>query len=195
VKVYLLIAEDGTPAFHFRAPRVDRRDDATVHGGLRGWLERKSKSLKASWEHADHGVTARVKHVWEWLHRRMPADEAALARLRSAATIEVHHPATLSCDEARALWMAYLASRRRRHLPWLGVNTLVSPLSVVLAPLPGPNVVGYWFVYRAVRDLLAFLGLRHALGTHVETTFHPNDSPEQALRLDHGAELVVGESV
>ncbi|MHC5542661.1 hypothetical protein ACYOEI_30920 [Singulisphaera rosea] len=174
MKVYLLLTDDGRRLFYAETPEESPDEEPTHHRGLRGWVERKARHLRSAWHHSESGVTARLRHVWSWLQERTYADESLLVRLRSAPTVEIHHPAGLSRDEVRELWKNYLASRKRRHLPWLCVNAFIAPLTVVLAPLPGPNLVGYWFGYRAIRHLLAFLGLRHAQrGVGVGLTFHP----------------------
>ena len=95
--------------------------------------------------------------------------------MRKASEIEIYHPTTMSSEEAQTLWVDYMARCRRRHLPWLVVNALLSPISLLLAPIPGPNLIGYWFAYRAVKDLLALLGLRHAQDSQVATTFRPRE--------------------
>lgn len=181
VKVYLLLTDDGRRLFYAEAPEESPDEGPTHHRGVRGWIERKARHLKSAWHHSENGMTMRLRRVWSWLQQRTYADESLLVRLRSAPTVEIHHPAGLSSDEVRELWASYLASRKRRHLPWLGVNALIAPLTVVLAPLPGPNLVGYWFGYRAIRHLLAVLGLRHAQGADVGVTLHPAPALDQPI--------------
>jgi hypothetical protein len=114
-----------------------------------------------------------MKRAWDWLERRMHPDEPLLAALRSAPTIEVHHASSLASTDARTLWSCYLRGRMRRHLLWLVFDGALAPLTVLLAPLPGPNLIGYWFAYRALRQLLMLLGIRRASSGRVETMFHP----------------------
>lgn len=193
MKIYLLLTDDGRRLFYADVPEsADGDHHAIDHPGLRGWFERKAKHLKSVWTHAEHGVTAKLRGVWTWLQRRTYADESLLVRLRSAPVVELHHPAALSEEEVRALWAEYLSGRRRRHVSWLGINALISPLTIVLAPLPGPNMVGYWFAYRAVRHLLAILGLRRVRGDHVAVTLHPNTELDRPVSEAGGsAERVV----
>jgi hypothetical protein len=177
LKVDLKLGDDGQRLFHFRPERAEGAEvHPSTHPGLRGWFERKALHVKDIWQHADRGLVLRMRHVWDWLQRRMHPDEPMLVRMRSTPTIEINHPASLSSDEAKAAWAAFLAAQRRRHLPWLVVNGLISPLTVLLAPLPGPNIVGYWFVYRAARDLLALLGVRRAKLERVPTRFQPSET-------------------
>jgi hypothetical protein len=39
---------------------------------------------------------------------------------------------------------------------------LVAPPSVILAVLPGPNVIGFWFAYRAIHHGLVVWGISRA---------------------------------
>jgi hypothetical protein len=117
--------------------------------------------MKSSLNRPKSRIARNLKRAWDWMHRRMYPDEPLLAALRSARLIEVYHPDSLTSGAVLDLWNAYLGHRLRRHLPWLLFN------------LPGPNVIGYWFAYRAVHHLLILHGIRRALGGRVETTFHP----------------------
>lgn len=164
---------EGKAVFH--AEKSPGRESRPPHHGFRGWVERKAQSVKTAWAQADRGATGKVRLFWEKLQSRMPDDESMLARLRTASAIDIYHPATLTDEEAQTIWIEYLARCRRRHLPWLAVNTLLSPVSLLLAPIPGPNLIGYWFVYRAVKDLLAHSGLRHAQDPRVTTTYHTRE--------------------
>lgn len=144
-------------------------------GGLRGWLERWAAASRRAWRAAE-GPWARIARVvWDRLHRGAYADEPLLVRLRTAVALEIAHARSLARDDARQLWEDYLGSRRRRHGLWFTFNVAVSPLTVLLAPLPGPNLIGYWFAYRAVRHGLILSGLRKVKRGHVRATFHAVD--------------------
>jgi hypothetical protein len=175
VKVFLLPLESTPWVFYFEE---DGRDRTTLSSrtGLRGWIERTSRRMKSTLRHPKGRFARVMKQTWDWLHRRMHPDEGLLAALRSADTIEVYHRPSLSSAEARDLWYNYLGRRLRGNLPWLVLNALLSPLSLVLTPLPGPNLIGYWFAYRAVHHLLILLGIRRVMSGRVETTFHPSES-------------------
>jgi hypothetical protein len=121
---------------------------------------------------SEKGVGLRVRRVWEWLQKRIPPDEPALRALRGVQAIKLYHSPTLTEEETRDLWTEYLKNRQGRHMFWFIINLLVSPLTLVFAPLPGPNVIGYWFVYRSVCHLLARLGARNARSPEVTTAFH-----------------------
>jgi hypothetical protein len=177
VKVYLLNVEPALAGrvFYAEAPgdEAGEEDEATGHG-LRGWAEAKLRRVKANWRQSRGRAAVMSRKVWDWLERHAHPDEALLARLRSARAIELHHPASLSGDEVGAAWSAFLAGGRRRHWPWFLVHALAAPLSVVLAPMPGPNLVGYWFVYRAIHHWLILVGLGRARRGRVPTRFRPS---------------------
>ena len=86
-------------------------------------------------------------------------DEAMLARLRSARRIDLYHPASRAGDEIHAIWRGYLSQQWWRHLLWFSFNGVVSvPTIVILWILPGPNLIGYWFAYRAIHHAAGSLG-------------------------------------
>jgi hypothetical protein len=170
VKVYLLLLGDEECLFYSEGPELTSVDEASAPSeGVRGWAEQKYKSLQTVLTESESGVGLRVRRAWEWLQRRTAPDEPLLRSLRGAKAIELVHPASLSEDEVCEQWKCYLKSRKRRHTFWLVVNALFSPLTLLLAPVPGPNVIGYWFVYRAVCHLLARLGIRRTLGGEITT--------------------------
>jgi hypothetical protein len=174
VKVFLLRLDSEHSVFYYE----DDADqggpsDRTDHGGLRGFLERAYQRVRWSLRHPSGALTKRLKRTWDWLQRRVHPDEPLLAALRSAPAIHIYHGSSLSGNEARALWCRYLKSRMRRHLLWLVFDGLLAPLTVLLAPLPGPNLIGYWFAYRAVHQLFILIGIRRAMSGRVETMFHP----------------------
>jgi hypothetical protein len=174
VKVYLLRFDDERTIFYSEKPETPSEDEsaqAPAREGVRGWAERKYQSLQTAIGGAESGVGLRMKRAWEWLQRRANPDEAMLRSLRNVEIIHLYYPSRLDAGEARALWTSYLKGRSRHHYLWLVLNALVTPLTVLLAPIPGPNIIGYWFLYRAICHLLAVLGVRRALGEGVETEF------------------------
>jgi K+-H+ exchange-related protein len=175
LKVYLLPSGETEPVFLSEGPSAAQGDGeaARPRRGLRRRLEVTFRKLKHSLTRSEGGLGPRLMRVWGWLHRHIGADEPLLRGLRRAGRIEVHHPASMPSARARESWEAYLSGRFYHHLLWLTINGLLSPLSIVLMPIPGPNLVGYWFVYRAACHALALLGLRRAWGGRVETTYHP----------------------
>jgi len=187
VNVYLIPLGATGPIFYSEGPvREDARPSLEPKGGPRGWLERKFRSMQTALHRSEGGMGLRIRRLWGWLQRRIPPDEPLLRRLRKAGMVVVHHPSLFTREEARAEWLAYLAGRRGRHLLGLTLNLAISPLTILLVPVPGPNVVGFWFAYRTVCHTLALLGIHRASGPRVTTAFRPSadldEAPGEGLR-------------
>lgn len=184
MKVYLLSLDGGRCVFYSEGPEAVAEDEdvaPVARRGLRGWVERKFKSLQALLTESEKGVGLRVRRVWEWLQKRTAPDEPMLRSLRGTSAVALHHPPAYTEEEAERLWREYLKSRQGRHAFWAIINAVTSPLTLVFAPLPGPNVIGYWLVYRAVCHWLARLGARNARCGPVTTEFHSTDALDGAF--------------
>lgn len=119
----------------------------------------------------------RLKRIRDWLDRRVQPDEGMLESLRNASSIVVEYPDDQPEPEARERWTAYLRDRQIYHLRRLFASLILGPICVlVLTPLPGPNVVGYWFVWRAFRHGMILRGLRRATVGGIPTTFEAEPS-------------------
>lgn len=168
--VFLVDVGDGAPVFYSEVPEPPfMDDDRPASGGILRRLETKYRHLRETLTRFERRIGGRTRRVLDWLAQFIAPDEAMLRRLRKTGRIVVHHPTTLAPEEAREHWDDYLARRRRDHIPSLVLNLLISPLAVLLTPIPGPNVVGYWFFYRAICHALALLGIRQAKGSAVST--------------------------
>ena len=181
VRVYLRTTPSGLEV----AYREDRAGGAqAAPSGMRGWVHRKLEHFKTSWHNSQGGLARRLRQVWDWLHRRMPPDETMLARLHSAPEIEVRYPDSMTDQEVRTAWRGYLSSRQRRHWPWFLFNAVSSPLTLLLIPVPGPNVVGFWFAYRTIHHGLILHGLGKARSERIATSYQPTDdlSPWRTAR-------------
>jgi hypothetical protein len=177
VKIYLLSLDGGRCAFYSEGPETVA-EAPVPRRGLRGWVERKYKSLQVILTESEKGVGLRVRRIWEWLQKRTAPDEPVLRHLRRTRAVVLYHPPTLTEEETRTVWEEYLKSRQGRHTFWSVINVLTAPLTLVFTPLPGPNVIGYWVVYRAVSHWLARLGARNARGQRFTTAFLRSDALE-----------------
>jgi hypothetical protein len=116
-----------------------------------------------------------------WAH----PDESMLSRLRSARRIELHHPAVRDLEEVRKLWGEYLNHRWWRHILWMSANGLVAPPALAtLWLLPGPNVIGYWFAYRAIHHALIVRGIYRVRSGRVEVVMRPMAELDRPIERD-----------
>jgi hypothetical protein len=93
------------------------------------------------------------------------AEWRLLWHLRKQTALELVHPADLDPVSALAETRRRLGRDAEHHLRRLFTSSLLAVfLGVLLFFVPGPNVVGYYFVFLAVGHLLAWRGARHGLG-------------------------------
>jgi hypothetical protein len=152
--------------------------------GVRNWIHSRFEKFKAAWHHAGSGALYWMHRVWDWLHKLVRPDEAMLARLWSVRRIHLHHPAARSDFEVRSSWRGYLDRQWRRHFFWLAFNAVIAPPSVILAVLPGPNVIGFWFAYRAIHHGLVVWGISRARRNLVPIEFHALESLDVPIEQD-----------
>ncbi len=166
VKIYLLLIDH--ERFFFYAdesePFSDLEEDADSSAlppsGLRGWIHVQLLKFKAAWEHPETGAMRWMRRAWDWLHTWAHPDEAMLSRLWKVRTIALNHPSTRSVEEVRSLWEVYLDQQWWRHLAWMCFNGSIAPFAIAtLWILPGPNLIGYWFLYRAIHHSLVVWGI------------------------------------
>jgi hypothetical protein len=114
------------------------------------------------------------------------AEQRLLWQLRKHAGARLVHPDRMSGDRALELLRASLAKDFARHRRWCAIDAI---LTAILGPLfffvPGPNVISWYFFFRAIGHYLALRGARHGLAV---TAWQTQPSPHltalaDALRL------------
>ncbi len=170
----LLHAHDGDILVDFlESDEEDHEESGKAHGPVRRFIERKFLHLKEKWNTSESWFIRKLRELWHWLHRNTFPDESALTRLRTTSGVEIVFSPPLSEDDAQRVWRQYLAARQKRHAWWLGFNAVIAPFTVLLGPLPGPNLIGYWFAYRTVLHTMILVGLRKTRRGKVPTAFSP----------------------
>jgi len=71
--------------------------------------------------------------------------------------------------------MALLRHARRHHLRWLVVDLLLLIISGILALVPGPNVLAYYFMFRVFGHLQSWRGAKQGADATV-WSFEPDSS-------------------
>jgi len=205
VKIYLLLIDHEQFFFYSdeseatQEPQDGGDSAGEPQSGLADWLHTQLGQFKKGWHEAESGLTHWLRRCWDWLHSWSHPDEWMLSQLRSATMIELHHPASRANDEVLAIWQDYVSRQRNRHLVWLTINGVVAPFTVLFAILPGPNIIGYWFLYRAVHHLLVVWGTVRIRRGGVPTELHPTDALDMPVERDdagkttHGALVGGGE--
>ena len=112
------------------------------------------------------GADGRLGRTRDWLVRRVAesiAEQRTLWSLRSAATATCTHSADLPFAAAADVRTQLLARARRHHLRWAWADAVATMATAILVLLPGPNLIGYYFVFRMFGHFLSWRGARQAL--------------------------------
>ena len=118
-------------------------------------------ALSAPEQHV--GVMSRLRaRSLRWLAERI-AEQRLLWRLRGQLEVRAFFPAHIDAPRALEIVRQCLSSDAGRHQRWLVIDTVGLLFSLLLIPLPGPNMVGYYFTFRVVGHLLAVRGARQGL--------------------------------
>jgi hypothetical protein len=124
---------------------------------------------------AKPSLAARLKaRLLRWVAESI-AEQRLLWQLRGRAEATLIHPDDLTDAQAFQLLRRSLQRDWERHRFWMIVDALGGVVSVLLILLPGPNVIGYYFLFRIVGHFLSLRGARNAL-TRVTWTRMPSDA-------------------
>ena len=145
------------------APRPDGALRRTVHQLQERWRRAVLIAEQAPDEHRPSGRYARVR---DWLVRRIAEsidEQRTLWSLRGVTAAAFSHPSDLPAAAAAGIRDRMLAQARTQHGWWLLANVLGVAVTAVLVLLPGPNVIGYYFLFRTAGHYLSWRGARQAL--------------------------------
>lgn len=154
--------------------------DAVPEGFVGRLRHRFTVMLKAA-EARQHGPAAvDVPRGWAgrlqertlaWVAERI-AEQRLLWNLRKQTTAVAAHPQDMTFDQVMALIRRTLQRDYLRHRRWLVIDSLLLIISGVLALVPGPNLLAYYFAFRVVGHYLSMRGAAQGL-RHVEWTGRP----------------------
>ncbi len=107
--------------------------------------------------------TARLKErIMAWVAERI-AEQRLLWNLRRETAVAATYPQDMTFDQVMALIRRTLQRDYGRHRIWLGIDGLLLIASAALIPVPGPNIVGYYFAFRVVGHWLCVRGALQGL--------------------------------
>lgn len=152
------------------ASSSDVEQEPAARGWFRGLQERFRVMLALAEQRRsgadDPGSRSFAARARDWLLARIAeriAEQRLLWHLRSQRTARLIHPADVSGPDATAAMRADLQGDAERHLRWLFVDGALLVASGVLALVPGPNLIAYYFAFRVVGHWLSVRGARHGL--------------------------------
>jgi len=188
VKVYLLFLNDEEFLFYADESEADESEEeasALSASGWWGWLEDRWHRFRKAWHESETGLAGWARRNWDWLHSFFHPDESFLVRLRATKRVDLHHPASRQRDAVAEIWRGFLGRKWRRHIAWFTFNIMIAPVTLVLLwPLPGPNIIGYWFAYRAIHHWLIVRGLGAVRKGRTPTRYHAETSLDQPIERD-----------
>ena len=158
----------------YTEPAEDSAPGAAPHP-QDGYWRRTIHRLHERWRHAAHAAAqatcggdagGRIARARDWLVRRIAesiAEQRTLWSLRAVTAATFAYPSSLSDASASAGRERLLAHARRHHGRWLLINAAGVAVTAILVLLPGPNLIGYYFLCRAVGHYLSWRGARQGL--------------------------------
>jgi len=106
--------------------------------------------------HSDGSFWNKTKARFDKFSFEAFAGDRFIRRLRRIRNIKILLGTPIDPQVVRTKLKAMLRDRKYHHLRWLVVDSLLLPLSLLIAPLPGPNLVGYYLLLRAYMHWKAF---------------------------------------
>ena len=177
-----------------------------------GWMRRQVRRFRAMMAEAEEervrrerGEASETRGLTTWVVGKIAetvAEQRLLWHLRHETAARLVHPADrdgqASLEIARHQFAADYAKHRRWLLIDVGVTAVTGPIFFFV---PGPNVISWFFAFRALGHYYALRGARHAMAGVAWTT-EPSpdlaslrgvlglDLPERRARLEQIAEAL-----
>lgn len=178
--VYLVPVGQSRLELYSESPDAPRGADDDA-GVTRRWL----RGLGRRWEGAVHdarnddGRSRGTMTRWKDRSIRALAESIAEQRtlwaLRPEAEATLVYPSDLDAAAARRSLDEMLAHARRHHRGWLAADSTALVASGLLALIPGPNLIAYYFAARVIGHYLSWGGAAQALD-RIAWTVRPDAS-------------------
>ena len=118
------------------------------------------------------GLAGRLQErMLGWVVERI-AEQRLLWQLRTQTAAVAVHPEEMPFEQVMVLIRRVLKLDFQRHRRWLVIDSLLLAVSGLLAIVPGPNLVAYFFAFRVVGHYLSMRGAAQGL-RYVEWTGQP----------------------
>ena len=170
--VYLVPAGNRRYQLYVEIP-PDAGDDATG-GEQRGWIGRQVRRFRAMLAEAEQARLRRERGepdegsgLWKAILRRVAetvAEQRLLWHLRQQTQATVLHPDDIDAATALAEVRGEFTRDLAKHRRWAIIDTIIV---VITGPLfffvPGPNVVAWYFTFRAIAHFLSWRGASKGL--------------------------------
>jgi len=167
--VYLVAVGPDRFECYYEAEEQEETDEpagAVAHQGFLARMRAKFNEQLRDAEQARHeqrveepaSFLARMQQrAMRWIAERI-AEQRLLWHLRKAPAATLYTPSDLPRDQADTIMRASLKRDADSHRNRLVVHTLGLLISIPVALVPGPNVLGYLFTFTVVGHYLAWRG-------------------------------------
>jgi hypothetical protein len=151
--------------------RSHQEGDSSAQGMLGSLRHRFVTMLRLAEEREEGGGEQRQPRSWWdrlqervlcWVAERI-AEQRLLWNLRRETSAVAVHPEEMPFDQVMTLIRRTLQRDYERHRIWLVVDTILLVASGVLALVPGPNLIAYFFAFRVVGHWLSMRGATQGL--------------------------------
>lgn len=180
--VFLIPIGGAQYELYFEPPETDEEVEARPEGVFGGLRRRFAAMLREAERGEPAGGGERAPGLLARAHRRLMRfvserviEQRLLWRLRRTHAATVQVPGDLDVAEAERMVRDMLQRDADRHLRLLFAHLFGLILSAPFVVVPGPNVLGYFFIFTVVGHFLALRGARHGL-SEVAWTIRQNDT-------------------
>ena len=191
MKVYLVPATGGRHELYCEAATVT----AAAEAGGASWRDRLVQGFRrmvAEGEAAENGAAdaperGRLRRAITRRVAEAVAEQRLLWNLRYETAVDLVHPDDVPPGDALATARTLMAADYAKHRRWCIIDALVA---AVTGPLfffvPGPNVLSWYFAFRAIGHFFAMRGARQGLADVTWTTTPSRELTDlrRALTLD-----------
>jgi hypothetical protein len=132
--------------------------------------EPKWKNLAA---HKDRQFRERARAKYEQIALELFASDRFVRRLKKFKKISVLLNKPIEPAEVKSKLTEMLRDSSYHHLRWLIVDSVLLPFSLLAAPVPGPNLIGYYLLFRVYSHWKSYRSASQArldqIDVHVST--------------------------
>ena len=104
-----------------------------------------------------------IHETYRNLVKKLPYHERLCSQLRHSPDFRVIHSPGVDPAEAQKTLRHFMKSCVSKHTLWAWIDGIAAVLGIILAPLPGPNVLSYYLAARSLGHYWARTGARRIL--------------------------------
>jgi hypothetical protein len=193
MKVYLVPGPNGRHELYCEAAAAVAAETGSGAGSLRDRLVQGFRRMVAEGEAVEHGEAdvperGRLRRAITRRVAEAVAEQRLLWNLRHETAVDLVHPDDVPADDALATARTLIAADYAKHRRWCIIDALIAAVTgPVFFFVPGPNVISWYFAFRAIGHFFALRGAQQGLAGVAWTTTPSRELTDlrRALTLDH----------